>query len=91
MHITRLKTRKFETMSRGIISVTMTKNSHHTAGPLNTKGPYSGHLISSLEASSHPPDSTGKAEPARKKAKSIISLLHHNRHICEIGVFGTLI
>jgi len=63
-------TGKFETISRGIISVTMTKNSHHTAGPLNTKGPYSGHLISSLEASSHPPDSTGKAQPACKKVNN---------------------
>jgi hypothetical protein len=78
-------------MSRGIISVTMTKNSHHTAGPLNTKGPYSGHLISSLEASYHPPDSTGKAQPSCKKVQTLISFLHHYRHICEIGVFGTLI
>jgi len=59
----------------------MTKNSHHTAGPLNTKGLYSGHLISSFEASYRPPDSTGKAQPACKKVKTLISLLHHNGHM----------
>lgn len=48
----------------------MTKNSHHTAGPLNTKGPYSGHSISSFEASYNPPDRTGKAQPTRKKVKA---------------------
>jgi hypothetical protein len=69
----------------------MTKNSHHTAGPLNTKGPYSGHLISSLEASYNPPDRTGKAKEACERVKALISLLQHNRRIREIGVLGTLI